>query len=266
MTNFEFVRYLDELLNASAFADASCNGLQVQGRDDIERVVTASTASQQAIEQAVDRGADCLVVHHGLFWKGDDPRLVGSLKKRVETIITFGLNLVAYHLPLDAHLELGNNRFLCDAIGGVETGWIEPGRPQSVAMLTRLGAPSTAEDLAQRLCRALHAEIEIIGGREYQLRWINTVAVCSGAGSFVLDRARNITFDALVTGEASEQTYHMALENHVPVLVCGHHASEQDGVRLLGERIARDYPLEVEHLRCDPRRSSLVVRPDGHGA
>lgn len=260
MTNFDLARYLDLLLDVRSFNDASYNGLQVQGRDEIEYVVTAASASQQVIEQAVDMGADCLLVHHGLFWKGDEMRIVGSLKKRLETIITFGLNLMAYHLPLDAHPELGNNRFLCDLIGGVSHEYLEPGRPQAVAMLTELPAPAATEELGAKLRDGLGSDIEIIAGKEQQLRWIRTVAVCSGEGSFVLDRAREVAFDALITGEAHEQTYHLAIENRVPVFVCGHHASEQDGVRLLGERLARDYPLQVEHLRSNPHSSSLFMR------
>lgn len=256
--NFALEAWLDEFLQARTFKDASFNGLQVQGRGEINSIVTSATASLESIKKAIAMKADCLLVHHGLFWKGADMRLCGSIRNRVAAALGADLNIMAYHLPLDANFELGNNRYLCDIIGGIGTDYIESGVPQSVGMLTLLKEPTGVRELGQLLHEKLKSEIEVIGANGPD-RKLQSIAVCSGSGSFVLDESRKVEFDALITGDVNEQTYHMAKEYNVAVFACGHHASEQDGIRLLGERAAKAHSLEASHLHYDLERGGITI-------
>lgn len=246
MQNYELVAYLDNLLDNAKFKDVSYNGMQIEGQPKVKRILTATTASLRSIEKALEVGADTLLVHHGLFWKGANPCVAGALKERIKLILTHNLNLIAYHLPLDANFALGNNRYICDLIGGTKIEYITPGDPSSIAMRCCLQDVSTSQDLASILAGHLGNTIEIIG--KDPLCKIKNIAVCSGSGSFVLDNCNHVTFDALITGDVNEQTYHLAFENNVVVFACGHHASEQGGIKQLGQKIEADLGLEVEHF------------------
>lgn len=254
MINFELQKIIDDFLEAGDFKDVSYNGLQVEGKSEVKRIVTSADASLAAIDAAVNMQADALIVHHGLFWKGANPKVVGPLKERLAALLENGINLYAYHLPLDANLQLGNNRYLLEILDCDEFDYIEPGVKQSVAMLGSLSEPYSVKEICSILCEVLDTRVQIIGAPSDNLL-INKVAVCSGAGSFLLDDDPRPPFEALITGEIKEQTYHLAHESGVVVFCVGHHASEQDGVRCLGEYLSLKHGLEHYHLQFDVEKS-----------
>lgn len=249
--------YIDELLEVNNFKDASFNGLQVEGKQVINKVITASTASLASINFAIEQQADVLLVHHGLMWKGDNPCITGVYKKRLKALMDHDINLLAYHLPLDANGRIGNNSYLCSVIDGCYTDYIGSDAT-SIAMTTYLTQPKSAEELALVLANALNCKVEIINNKNN----IQAVIVCSGSGSFLLDNTKSFTYDALITGDVNEQTYHLAYENNVTVLALGHASSEQDGIRLLGNKLKTDLNLQVIHFQEQKELLSTFVVKD----
>lgn len=250
--------YIDELLEVNNFKDASFNGLQVEGKQVINKVITASTASLASINFAIEQQADVLLVHHGLMWKGDNPCITGVYKKRLKALMDHDINLLAYHLPLDANKALGNNSYLCSVIDGVNTDYINSNDASSIAMTTHLKEVKSAQDLALTLAKALNCKVEIINNKDK----LQDIAVCSGSGSFLLDNVKSFTYDALITGDVNEQTYHLAYENNITVLALGHASSEQDGIRLLGNKLKTDLNLQVIHFQEQKELLSTFVVKD----
>lgn len=184
------VSYLDELLAARDFKDPSYNGLQVEGAQEVHKIVSAATASLEAIDEAVEVGADLLLVHHGLFWRGADPRLVGNYYQRVKTLMDNNINLVAYHLPMDAHLQWGNNAYLAHILGSAYVDYIVPRDKSSIALRVRLREPLTLEEMVAVLCQRLDTRVTVLGSISPDML-LDEVAICSGSGSFVLDDNRS---------------------------------------------------------------------------
>ncbi|MCR5084876.1 MAG: Nif3-like dinuclear metal center hexameric protein [Succinivibrionaceae bacterium] len=256
MRNRELAAYLDRLLDVRAFRDASHNGLQVEGRAEIAKIATAVTASQAAIEAAADEGADALIVHHGLLWGHGMPQVEGPLRERLWALLSANLNLLAYHLPLDAHLAAGNNRCLCDLLGIASPAYLREGDPSSIALVGRLERPRSVAWVAHTLSEALEARVNIIGTSDPNAE-IESAAVCSGSGSFAIEGPAP-AFDALVTGDVSEQAYHLARETGTVVFAVGHDASEEGGVEALGCHLAEEFGLEHVHLHCPTEAESLI--------
>lgn len=237
----DLIVYIDELLDAASFQDYAPNGLQVEGRTEIHKVATGVTACEAWVEAAIEWGADALLVHHGYFWKGEDPRVVGMKRRRLGRIIGADVSLIGYHLPLDAHSELGNNARLARLLGfSVE------GEGPGVGMHGRLAEPLAPEVVAARIERALGREpLHIAGGPAE----IERVAWCSGAAHSYLEQAVALGADAYISGEISEHTVHAARELGIHYFAAGHHATEREGVRALGENISQHFDLE--HLFID---------------
>lgn len=238
----ELTRYLEQLLEASRFRDYCPNGLQVEGRAQISRVVTGVTASLALIEQAVAGGADAILVHHGYFWRGEDARVVGARRARLSVLLAHDINLYAYHLPLDAHPLLGNNAQLALRLGLRELGrageqdvlcWGEP-----VAEIT---AGEFARHIESRLAR-----VPLFIGEPTRL--VRRIAWCTGAGQSYFDQALALGVDAFLTGEISEQQVHAARESGVAFFAAGHHATERYGIQAVGERLAVDLGLSHRHI------------------
>lgn len=234
----ELVRYLDDFLMAAKFRDYCPNGLQVEGRREIRRLVAGVTASQALLDAAVARGADAVLVHHGYFWKGEDGRITGIRRRRLATLLANDLNLLAYHLPLDAHPEQGNNAQLAARLG-----WVADGRfgDQDIAWLGTASQVETAGQLAERLTTVLGREPLLVGPVE---RPVRRVAWCSGGAQGYFEQAIALGVDLYVSGEISEQTVHLARENGIPYLACGHHATERYGVEALAGHLAERFGLE----------------------
>ncbi len=233
------VSHLNDLLEVETFKDYCPNGLQVEGRSEIQRLACAVTASLAVIEAAVAWGADALLVHHGYFWKGEAAPLVGLKQRRIRALLAVEMNLLAYHLPLDAHPELGNN-----ARWGAAMGW----RPSERFGEYRLGwlgwcEPAiTPEALQHALQRVLGREPLWLPGDEH--RRIEKVAWCSGGADGWFQAAVDAGADAFVTGEVSEPCYHLARESGVHFFAAGHHATERFGVQALGEHLQARFGLE----------------------
>jgi len=238
MQREELNRYLDGLLEVSRFRDYCPNGLQVEGRGEIRRIVSGVTASLDLIQAAAADDADAILVHHGFFWKGDDPCLTGARRARIALLIAREVNLLAYHLPLDAHAEFGNNAQLGKRLGLVETGRFAD---QEVGMRGVLDAPLRLDEFVLRLKERLGREPLVIGDGAREVRQI---AWCTGAAQGFFEEAIKLGPDAYLSGEISEQQVHLARESGVAFIAAGHHATEKYGVQALGEHLAARFDLQ----------------------
>jgi len=242
------VDYCDRLLDAGAFRDYCPNGLQVQGRADVNRIVSGVTASQALIDAACEQHADLLLVHHGYFWKGEDPVLTGIRQRRVRTLLGADISLLAYHLPLDAHPRLGNNAQLAARLGLQQDGCFGTGRGPELACSGRLAAPLTAQQLTAHLTAVLDREPLVVGQGP---ALIQTVGWCTGAAQSYLEAAAQRGLDAFISGEISEPSVHIAREYGIHYFAAGHHATERYGVQALGEQLAAEFGIQHIFLDID---------------
>jgi dinuclear metal center YbgI/SA1388 family protein len=245
MQRAELERYLDQMLDVVRFRDYCPNGLQVEGRAEVGRIVCGVTASKALIDAAIAAGADALLVHHGWFWRGEDGRVTGIRKPRLKALLEHDINLFAYHLPLDAHAELGNN-----AQWAQRMGWTVEGRfaEQDVGFLGRAGGAATADELAQQLAAKLGRVPLLVGDGTREL---GRIAWCSGGAQGWFEQAIAAGADAYVSGEISEQTVHLAQESGVPYIAAGHHATERYGVQALGAHLAARFGLDCRFVDID---------------
>jgi len=221
-----------QLLEPDSFEDYCPNGLQVEGKAQVRRLVSAVTASAAAIRRAAALRADALLVHHGLFWRGDDQRLTGVRFRRVRLLIEHDISLFAYHLPLDAHPELGNNARLARVLG-----WRVDGRVGRYGLLSvcELARATSVRSIAIRLRQRLGRSPLVVGAID---RPIRRLMWCTGAAQDQLEEAIAHGADAFVSGEISERTTHLAREAGIVYFAAGHHATERFGVQALGEAVA----------------------------
>ena len=237
--------YLDSLLEVARFRDYCPNGLQVEGAEDIRRVVCGVTASQALIDVAVERGADALLVHHGWFWKAEDGRVTGFRKRRMARLLAHDINLFAYHLPLDAHPALGNNAQLAR-----QFGWAVDGRfgEQEIGFVGNPPTPLAAADLAQQMERILGRPPLLVGDPAREVR---RIAWCSGGAQGYFEDALATGADVFVSGEISEQTVHLARETGMAYIAAGHHATERFGVKALAGHLAQEFGIACEFVDID---------------
>ncbi len=234
----EILSYTNALLTPENYNDYAPNGLQVEGDGrEIKKICTAVSASLDAIEAAAKEGADALFVHHGWFWKHDEVRITGIRHKRIQTLLSSGMALVAYHLPLDNHPEIGNNALLGAALGVTPQGRFGDG---NFGWYGTLETSLTVNALKERL-QALMQRTPLVVGP--QVKTIRTVAWCSGAAQDYLEEAAAIGADAYISGEISERTTYIAKETGLTYFSCGHHATERFGIRALGEKIEEKFGI-----------------------
>lgn len=239
------VETLDNWLEPGRFQDYCPNGLQVEGRRQVTSVISGVTASQRFLEQAIEAGADMVLVHHGYFWKGEDPCIRGMKQRRIHTLLANGVSLVAYHLPLDAHRSLGNNACLGRTLG-VRNPAPATEDPRELLWCGELEEPISAEALGERMRDGLdQVPLHVAGGPAT----IKRVAWCTGGAQGMIDRAASLGVDAYISGEISEPTVHSARENGIHFYAAGHHATERHGVQALGA--ALENALGVEHRFID---------------
>ncbi len=250
MNNLELERILNHYLQSQSIKDYTINGLQVEGSPEVKRVITGVTASLELIETAIERGADALLVHHGYFWKSENPAIRGMKYQRIKRLIEGGLNLYAYHLPLDLAPALGNNAMLGKL-------WnIENCKPlsehQPLVLTGDLPAPMDVVSFAKLIEQSLDRKpfVEASGPK-----LIRRVAWCSGAAQDMLEEVAEAGFDAFITGEVSERTIYIARELGIHFFAAGHHATERGGVKALGEWLQSEYGqsdgLEVTFIDID---------------
>lgn len=254
-------QFLATELQIARVRDYCPNGVQVEGRSEIKRLVSGVTACQALLDEAVKLGADAVLVHHGYFWRGEDMRVIGQKYKRLKTLIKHDMSLFAYHLPLDMHPTLGNNAQLAKVLGLEETGrfgdddlgWLGQLATNSAvadlaaSLTTPITTPiTTVGDLATHIAKKLGRVPTVIGDAQQLL---GTVAWCTGAAHSMLPQAIDAGATVFLSGEISEPTVHLAKESNVAYLACGHHATERYGVQALGNLIQKQFG--TEHIYVD---------------
>ena len=239
------VRYLDKLLQIDKFSDYCPNGLQVHGQDEVKKIVVGVTASMEFLEKAHNAGADTVLVHHGYFWKNENPEIVGIKKNRIKFLLENNINLIAYHLPLDMHYDFGNNRQLADKLGFKVSASLQP---QSLIWHGELNSPMMIEDLGMHISSCLKRAPLIISEAKKSIR---TIAWCTGAAQGYFDDAIALNVDAYLSGEISENTVHLAKESGVAYISAGHYATERFGVIALAEHLLEKFNIGYEFIEVD---------------
>ena len=241
MERIELIRYLEQLLNSKDFKDYCPNGLQVEGNATVKNIVTGVTACQALLEVAVAKKADTVIVHHGYFWRGEEPCIVNTKYRRLATLIKHDLNLFAYHLPLDAHPVYGNNAQLGKYLDFQVTNIADAG----LFYVGELKKAQTANELQQYIAARLQRVPQLIEGSNEKIK---TIAWCTGSAQDFIEKAIDYNIDAYLSGEISERTFHLAKELKLNYFAAGHHATERYGIQALGEHIATKFNLQVEFV------------------
>lgn len=241
----ELVEYTDTLLGAAGFRDYCPNGLQVEGRQEVQRLVSGVTASMALIEAASEAGADALLVHHGYFWKGEDACISGMKQRRLRCLLGADISLLAYHLPLDAHVRLGNNTQLARVLGFETEGSFGSEPDLQLGQYGHLSLPLDAAGLAAHIGERLGRVPLHIPGTAAR---IETVGWCTGAAQSYIEAAAARGLDAFISGEISEQTVHVARETGIHYFAAGHHATERYGVQALGAHLAKHFGITHEFV------------------
>lgn len=241
----ELVQYCDTLLDVGAYQDYCPNGLQVEGRGEVNSIVAGVTASQALIDAAIEQQADLLLVHHGYFWKGEAPPITGIKRSRIKALLDNDISLLAYHLPLDGHAELGNNAQLGKLWGIPVEGRFGSGPYGGLGMYGSLPAAISLTDLARQVGESLKREPLVIEGGGHP---IQRVGWCSGSAQDYIEAAAAQGLDAFISGEISEPTVHLARELGIHYISAGHHATEQFGVQALGKHISDYFSLKFQTI------------------
>jgi len=239
MQLIELSDYIGSELAISRFRDYCPNGIQVEGRSEVQRIASGVTASQAVLEAAAAWGADAILVHHGYFWRSEDAVITGVKKRRIARLLEQDISLLAYHLPLDAHPLWGNNTQLAMRLGLVESGRFGE---QDIACHGMLAKPLSLADFSKSVAGALRFEPLVVGGGSSGR--ISRVAWCSGAAQGYFEQAIALGVDVFITGEISESNVHMARESGVAFIAAGHHATERYGVQALGAHLAERFGVE----------------------
>lgn len=239
--------YLDDFLKVSLFDDYTINGLQVEGKQKIQHIVSGVTASEALIQEAISLEACALLVHHGYFWRGEDPSITGIKKKRYRALLFKDINLFAYHLPLDCHPLVGNNAKLGELLDIQSVQSIPVGKIPNLLWHGCLKKVSTPKTLMQQCQKVLKQKpLYLPSGTQ---KSIETIAWCTGGAERYIQEAKDLGVDAYMTGEYSEQTMHLARELDIHFFGCGHHATERYGVQALGEHLATQF--DIKHTFVD---------------
>ncbi len=243
----QLIERLDRELQPSRWNDYAPNGLQVEGRPWVERLVTGVTASQRFIEQALAMDADAVLVHHGLFWRGDSPVVTGMKKRRLATLLGADLTVLAYHLPLDAHPRLGNNTQLALRLGLPCSGVFADASGRELIQWGAFSEPMAASVFAEHVSHVLGRSVQHIPGGT---AWIQRIAWCTGAAQQGIQIAIEQGMDAYLSGEISEPTVHAAMESGIHYFAAGHHATELYGIQALGAWVAQELGIEHHFIDC----------------
>lgn len=239
------VAELANFLQVGKFQDYCPNGLQVEGRPQVRRIVSGVTASQALIEAAIEADADAVLVHHGYFWRGEAPEVTGLKRNRLKRLLTYDLSLLAYHLPLDAHAEVGNNVQLGKVLEWPIVRYLDDKNMLPVAEFPQ---PMALSQVGDHVSRKLGRSAQILGNPQ---KPVQTVAWCTGAAQSYIQQAVNACVDLFVSGEVSEQTWHTVCETDTAYISAGHHATERYGVQALGYWLAEKYGIEHIYVEVD---------------
>lgn len=241
------VVYLDNLLKVRGIDDYCPNGLQVEGGQQVRKLITGVTASQQLIDAAIGQDADAILVHHGYFWKNEPACITGIKQQRLKKLLSHDISLLAYHLPLDLHQEFGNNVQLARVLEWPVEPLEKNGSALQLVRSAQLARDWSGAEMAQHILAKLgRAPLHIDAGRP-----IKRIAWCTGAAQSYLDQALALQADAYVSGEVSEATVHEAREHNIHYFAAGHHATERYGVKALGAHLAERFDLDCQFIDCD---------------
>jgi len=240
MQLIDLIALLDNKLTPWQFSDVAPNGLQIQGKPYINRILVGVTASQSLIDEAIAIKADAILVHHGCFWKNEPQIITGIKKHRIQTLLSHDISLIAYHLPLDAHVEVGNNAMLAKLFDWQVTG--QSGEQNLVWHGTT--EATVAKKFANQISQTLSQPTQLLGDATKK---IHHIAWCSGAAQSYFSDALALDIDAFVTGEVSEYNYHIAQESGVVFIAAGHHATERYGIQALGNWLSNTTDITIQH-------------------
>ncbi|RKS87772.1 dinuclear metal center YbgI/SA1388 family protein [Orbus hercynius] len=246
MINTDLEQAINAFLQVKLYRDFAPNGLQVEGKKEIKKIVTGVTACQRLLDEAVRLNADAVLVHHGYFWKNEPVTITGIKHHRIKTLLTHDINLFAYHLPLDGHNQIGNNALLATNLG------ITVDERQDITDLLFKGSlthPLSAMHLKTYIEETLKQPVLFCGDNAPNL--VKRIAWCSGGGQDYIEEAALLGFDAFMTGEVSERTIHIAREYGINFYAAGHHATERYGIKALGDWLADRYSLDVIFVDID---------------
>jgi dinuclear metal center YbgI/SA1388 family protein len=239
----QLVSYCNNFLSINLFKDYCPNGLQIQGKEQVRKIVAGVSASQALIDSAISSNADVLLVHHGFFWQSEEPVLTGMKYRRIKALMDHNINLIAYHLPLDAHSEVGNNSQLANKL---KMNKLHTFTNQQLALIGQVKS-SSGEAMAKKLHKLLNRKPLHINCN----RKIKRLALCTGAAQSYLMEAIAEGADAFISGEISENTVHIARENNIHYFAAGHHATERFGVKALGKHLADKFAIEFQYIDID---------------
>ena len=239
---------LSNLLKPELFSDYCPNGLQLEGRAEVRKLITGVTACQALIDAAIDEKADVVLVHHGYFWRGEDQSITGLKKNRLQALMKHDISLFAYHLPLDAHPELGNNAQLAKVLGLEVEGSLDPTSKTPIVFSGSLKQPASFAGFKKLLEDRLQRVPLAIEGR---VKKIKSIAWCTGAAQSFIELAVAAGVDAYLTGEISEPTVHIARESGIHFFSAGHHATERYGVQAVGKYLAEKFSIQHQFIDID---------------
>jgi len=239
MNNIELKNYLNNLLNIDKFKDYCPNGLQIEGKNEIKKIITGVSCNLDLIKAAIDKNADGILVHHGFFWKNEKLEITGIKQKRIKLLLENNINLFAYHLPLDAHSTFGNNIAIANILD------IKNPIPIGDTLVWQGEINQSLESLSENIANKLQREPLVFGNKN---KLIKKVAWCSGGAQSYIDYAIDFGVDCFITGEVSEQIPAIAKENNIAFISAGHHATEKGGVLALGKHLSEKFNLECEFV------------------
>ncbi|BBB23636.1 conserved hypothetical protein [Isorropodon fossajaponicum endosymbiont JTNG4] len=234
--------YCHDYLNVDTFNDYCPNGLQIEGKPNIDKIISGVSANQDLIDRAIDEGVDALFVHHGFFWKNENLAITGIKKNRIKALLDHDINLFAYHLPLDAHLKVGNNAQLAQRFG------IKNPAPIGDTLVWQGEVDTTLGSFSNTIKQALNRTPLVFGADDKILK---RIAWCSGGAQTYIDHAININADCFITGEVSEQIPAIAKENNIAFISAGHHATERYGVQVLCQHLSQKFGLKHQFIDID---------------
>ena len=244
----DIIQWCDQTLKSPEFKDYAPNGLQIEGKTEVRKILAAVTASQDAIDAAIRENADLLLVHHGYFWKGEAYPITGMRGKRIKSLIQHDISLLAYHLPLDSHPSLGNNAAIADLLKLELIEALDPSERHSIVNTGYLNQPMPVEDFKKFVSEKLKFDAIHLPADKTM---IEKVGFCTGGAQDFIVKAAEQGCDAYISGEVSERTFYEAKELGVHYFACGHHATERYGVQRLGQAISEQFDIEYVYFELN---------------
>lgn len=244
----DIIQWCDQTLKSPEFKDYAPNGLQIEGKTEVRKILAAVTASQDAIDAAIRENADLLLVHHGYFWKGEAYPITGMRGKRIKSLIQHDISLLAYHLPLDSHPSLGNNVAIADLLRLERIEALDPSERHPIGNIGHLNQPMPVEEFKKFVSEKLKFDAIHLPADK---NMIEKVGFCTGGAQDFIVKAAEQGCDAYISGEVSERTFYEAKELGVHYFACGHHATERYGVQRLGQAISEQFDIEYVYFELN---------------